>query len=162
LPICISLKKLHILELIITLIVLAGAMTIFISNDSDGTRWAALAVGAMGILLFVRFISDEYFFTVAVGMLTSAALMVIGYYGQHGYIETTRFILNFLAFMVGLNAIYDSWYLFSLIDNPSAKRTDDASRMSQEYGLPARFWALLWSVNAIILLGVALWLTFLF
>lgn len=158
-----GLHKLRIGELIITIIVLAGAALMLTSTDSVEAQWAALVIGVAGLLLFVRFISDEYFFTVSVGILTSAALVLIGYYAQNGYPETARFILNFLAFMVGLNAIYDSWYLFSLIQNPAiAKRVNDASRMSEEIGMPAGCWALVWSLNAIVLLAVAFALTFLF
>ena len=155
-----SLRKLNIVELLITIIVMGAAAFLFLGAGSDAVRWLGIGIGVIGILLFVKFISDEYFFTVAVGALSGGILMVVGAFGVQGdHHEVARFLLNFLAFMVGLNAIYDSWYLLSLIRDPQlSQRGNDATNMSREIGLPARFWALVWSLNAVVMLATGLWL----
>ncbi len=152
----ISLRKLSAIELLVTVGVMAAAIVLFVGTQSPALRWIGIALGAGGIVLFVRFISDEHFFSVAVGTLSSAALLVVGYYGIQSQPEVARFVLNFVAFMVGLNAVYDSWYLFTLLS--SGKRGNDAATMSKEIGGSPRFWAMVWSLNAVVMLGLGVFL----
>lgn len=153
-----SLRKLSAVELVITAVVAGGTAALFLGTESPALRWIATGIGAAGIVLFVRFISDEHFFAVAVGTLSSAALLVVGFYGINAQPEIARFVLNFLAFMVGLNAIYDSWYLFTLLSTPNGARGNDAKTMADEIGGSAGFWALLWSINSIVMLGLGSYL----
>ncbi len=153
-----SIRKLNIIELVIILAGGAGVVFLFLAaRENDGLRWAVTVGATFLILLFVRFISDEYFFTVAIGALTSGALLLIGFYSFEGQPEIARFVLNFLAFMVGLNAIFDSWYLFQLISDPSlSEHGNDATNMSKVVGLPAQLWALIWALNSVVMLGIAI------
>lgn len=152
-----SLKKLTIIELGIVLVVLGVGGYLLFSQPTGGARALTMGIGVLGAVLFVYFISDEYFFTVLVGILASLGLIGVGIYGYEQQTEVTRFVLNFLAFMVGLNTIYDSWYLFRLIQQPKlSKRGNDATNMAKITPFPAWFWALVWSVNALVMLSVAL------
>jgi hypothetical protein len=152
-----SIRKLNIIELVVIVVGGVGVVALFLAaRENDGLRWAVTVGAGLLILLFVRFISDEYFFTVAIGALTSGVLLLLGFYSYEGQPEIARFVLNFLAFMVGLNAIFDSWYLFQLISDPSlSQHGNDATNMSKVVPLPAQLWATIWALNSVVMLGIA-------
>lgn len=150
--------KLNMVEFAVAALTYALSIYLFV-QDTTAAQLAALAVAVVGGIMLIMFLSDEYFFTVLVGFVTALGLLFLGLFVQGGgNPEIVRFILNFLAFMVGLNTIFDSWYLFHLIsseNNPDAV-PDDATAMSKEVGLPAAFWATVWSANSVLMLGAAL------
>jgi hypothetical protein len=150
--------KLNVLEFGVMIVTYGLAIFLFI-QETPASQIGAVVVAAVGAVLVVMFMADEYFFTALVGFATALGLLFLGLYVQGGgNPEIVRFVLNFLAFMVGLNTIFDSWYLFHLIstdNNPDAV-PDDATAMSREVGLPAAFWATLWSANSVVMLSVAM------
>lgn len=149
--------KLNVIEVAVSVVVFGGAAWLFSSSSSGAVQGLAVAVAMLGAVLLVRFMADEYFFTVVIGMVTGLALLFLGLYSADSQnTSLLRFVLNFLAFMVGLNAIFDSWYLFQLIQEPGRKQADDATAMSREIGGPAFFWAVAWSLSSLLMLGVAL------
>jgi hypothetical protein len=93
-------------------------------------------------------------FSWVVGLfLTFGLLAVVRYASQ----ETAHFFLSFLAVQCSLNSLQSLRILFSLSVEGSCIRTD-AGTMAAITGLPAWFWAALWCVQAIVILGAALWL----
>lgn len=151
--------KLNALEVAIAIVTYGLAIWLF-SQETTLTQLASVVVAFVGVVLLIMFMSDEYFFTALIGMSTAMALLFLGLYVQYGGSqEVARFVLNFLAFMVGLNAIFDSWYLFHLIKDPDTRDmpvVDDATAMSKEVGFPASFWAIVWSLNSVVMLGIAM------
>jgi hypothetical protein len=72
----------------------------------------------------------------------------------------TIFVLNILAFITGFNAINDVW---SLMNNRTASlgtTRNDALAMAQFTNVPVEFWIVLWTGLAIIMMGIAIYLSF--
>lgn len=64
-----------------------------------------------------------------------------------------RLLLSLLAVQVALNSVYDIRVLF-LVNGPS-----DAATMARLFLLPAWFWAAIWMLMSVAMLGWTLWRT---
>jgi hypothetical protein len=150
-----GLSNFNLLEIIITLSVLLGAGVLFWNRStSQGRILSAVGLG-LGILLLVYFAAGDNLLTVLVGVLWGIGLILVGAYGRR---DLALFILNFLAFAVGLNAITDAWFLLRIVSNSNAH--NDAVFMANAAPLPAEFWAALWMAFAVLLLGASCWWVF--
>jgi hypothetical protein len=70
-------------------------------------------------------------------------------------VRAAHFLLSFLAIQCCLNALSDLQYLvFLSMRNETAT---DAGNMERFTGIPAVFWAALWGVMSLVILGTALW-----
>jgi hypothetical protein len=147
----------NILEVLLTLTVIGVSGFFFLTRPTDrGRAYAAagLVVGA-GLLLF--FAAGSNLATVFVGILSGIGLVLLSYYGTR---NLNLFILNFLAFAVGLNAITDAWVLLRIINNSPLVPQNDAGNMAREVAFSAPFWAITWIITAVLLLGISTWFTF--
>lgn len=138
-----------------------GAAVIYflIAEENQGRLLAALG-GLGGLLILILWSAGDNTLTVIVGVLAGAVLIGIGYLGMRGHTDITLFSLNFLAFIVGLNAITDSIFLFHIVKNSRLSPHNDASSMAAETGLSASIWAGVWVLTAMSLLGFSIWATF--
>ncbi len=68
--------------------------------------------------------------------------------------QVAQFVTSFLAVQLCLNAIYDLRTLLLLTTYTSAD--NDAKFMAQAYGLTPWFWAGLWAIMAVLILGASL------
>jgi hypothetical protein len=91
-------------------------------------------------------------FTLVIGLLMAAILWAIARFTSPSVAE---FVAAFLAVQCSLNALSDLRMLFAL--TTTTTRDNDAVFMSQQYGLPPVFWAVLWAVIALVILGASLW-----
>jgi hypothetical protein len=148
-----GLSNFNALEALLTLAVMGGAGFVFVAMQQ---KWIAAVVLAMGIGLLLIFAAGGNLLTLLVGVVSGILLIVLGYFARD---DAIRFVLNFLAFAVGLNAISDGWVLLQVASNPELVSGNDASSMAAEVGLPAALWALVWIVLAILLLGLSAWAT---
>jgi hypothetical protein len=148
-----GLSNFNALEVLLTLVVMGGAGFVFVMMQQ---KWIAAVVLAMGIGLLLIFAAGGNLLTLLVGVVSGILLIVLGYFARD---DAIRFVLNFLAFAVGLNAISDGWVLLQVVSNPELVSGNDASNMAAEVGLPAALWALVWILLAILLLGLSAWAT---
>jgi hypothetical protein len=74
--------------------------------------------------------------------------------------RTMFFLMHFLALKFGLAALSDIFFLVGLSNVVAAPQTD-AHSMAQLTGLPVIFWALMWVAMAALIIGVAVWVTWL-
>lgn len=152
-----GLSHFNFVEVLFVLGILGGSGYVLLTAQEDKPRWAG-AVGCMlGLLMVIYFAAGDNVLTVIVGVVSGIALILVGRYADR---DITLFVLNFLAFVVGLNAITDAWILYQIVSQPTLVPHNDATSMARETIFPAAFWATTWIITAIILLGGATWLTF--
>jgi hypothetical protein len=137
-----------------------AAIVYFLVADENQGRIIATLGGLATLLVLIYWSAGDNTLTVLVGVLAGAALIGIGYLGMRGHTDITLFALNFLAFIVGLNAITDSIFLFHIVTNSQLAPHNDASSMSSQTGFSASIWAGVWILTAISLLGFSIWTTF--
>jgi hypothetical protein len=120
-------------------------------------RWQGVlrALAALAVFLTVVLLGSEI--ALAVGIIGGALLIALGIYASRA---VTIFVLNILAFITGFNAINDVW---SLMNNRTASlgtTRNDALAMAQFTNVPVEFWIVLWTGLAIIMMGIAIYLSF--
>ncbi len=120
-------------------------------------RWQGVlrALAGLAVLLTVVLLGSEV--ALAVGIIGGALLIALGIFASR---PVTIFVLNILAFITGFNAINDVW---SLMNNRMASlgtTRNDALAMAQFTNVPVEFWIVLWTGLAIIMMGVAIYLSF--
>ncbi|MBZ0306551.1 MAG: M50 family metallopeptidase [Anaerolineae bacterium] len=152
-----GLSHFNILEIVITLVILGGTGYLILTTSDERSRWLGAAGAGVGLLLLVYFAAGDNVLTVVIGVVSGIALILIGRYADR---DLTLFTLNFLAFIVGLNAITDAWILYQIVSQPTLVPHNDATSMARVTAFPAQFWATAWIITAILLLGGAVWLTF--
>lgn len=154
----VSLTNLSAFELLITIPILLVAGYIFAITDMNEKRWQYALYAFLGsLVVLLAFAARSNPLTVLVGVMSGFVLVVIG---QRGDRDLNLFALNFVAFIVGLNAITDAWILLQIVSNPYIAVHNDAASMANEVAFSARFWAISWIMTAIMLFGLAVWLTF--
>ncbi len=133
---------------------LFGAILLYLNNRFHRSRIIAIILG-VGLVIYSVLFGHIALLSLVVGILFGIALIALGW-KTNDYINS--FILNILAILTGLNAVLD---VYQLIGNSSATlgdvRNDAAAFSAEVFPLPAAFWALLWSLIAIIMLGIAVW-----
>lgn len=155
-----ALAYLNTLERLIAFGLLLGGGAYFLIAPNNRGRWQALGLILVGLIAFLYWTAGGNSLTVIVGVLSGVVLIYIGYLGVIGHRDITLFILNFLAFVVGLNAITDAWFLLRIVQNERLIVRNDASAMADVTGVSATVWAMAWILLAIVLLGGSIWLTF--
>jgi hypothetical protein len=89
-----------------------------------------------------------------VGIVGGALLVALGVLAPR---QVTIFVLNFLAFITGFNAVSDIW---SLMNNRGARLgnlPNDALTMANSTFIPVEFWIIVWTVLAILMMGAAIY-----
>ncbi len=152
-----GLSNFNLPEILITAAILGAAGYTALTAVDERRRWMGGAVAAFGLVVLIYFAAGDNVLTVIVGVVSGILLILIGLYADR---EITLFTLNFLAFIVGLNAITDAWILYQIVSQPTLVPHNDATSMARVSVLPAQFWATAWIITAILLLGAASWLTF--
>lgn len=151
---------LNTVERLIAFGLLLGGGAYFLMALNNRGRWQALGLILMGLIAFLYWAAGSNSLTVIVGVLSGVVLIYVGYLGVIGHRDITLFTLNFLAFVVGLNAITDAWFLLRIVQNERLIIRNDASAMADVTGVSATLWAMAWILLAIGLLGGSIWLTF--
>ena len=146
-------------EIVVTAIMLVAATYLILMSDTNQGRYAGLGIIVIGALLLIWFAGvGSTLLTVIVGLTSALVLIVIGYYADRDVVMVT---LNFLAFLLGLQAINDAWVLFKIVSAPrSMMPLNDAASMAQAYGGSAAVWALGWIMLDGLLFGTAVYFTF--
>lgn len=133
---------------------LFGAILFYLNNRFHRSKIIAVILG-IGLIIYSILFGHIAILSLIVGSVFGIALIALGW-KANDYVNS--FILNILAILTGLNAVLD---VYQLIGNSGASlgdvRNDAAAFSAEVFFLPAAFWALLWSLIAIVMLGIAVW-----
>jgi len=140
---------------------LFGASLIWLGAIRRARRWALGVVGAVALLLSLRYgipslLSGDWL----AGLLTVVSGLVLGSSCVALALKASRrwvlFAVHLIAFQAGLTSLADLLTLIGLAQS-GAQVATDARSMAELTHLPALLWALLWALAAVTLLGAALW-----
>ncbi len=133
---------------------LFGSILFYLNNRFHRSKLLAIIIG-VGLIIYSLLFGRIALLSLIVGSAFGIGLIALGWKANE-YINS--FLLNILALLTGLNAVLDVYYL---VGSSSASlgtvQNDAAAFSSQVLGLPAAFWAFLWSLIALGMLGVAIW-----
>ncbi len=140
---------------------LFGALLFYLTNTIPFPKTMALLLAvmlALLTLLYTEFLSLA--FLVGIGM--ALGLVALWRFADRGI---AMLVLNFLAIVTGLNAVMDVLMLVRLADLPTAGviGQNDAAAFSAQVApiLPPAGWAFVWALLSLLIVGAAVWLTFL-
>lgn len=156
----ISLANLSLIETVLVIIVIIAALVLILTQETDNGRYAGVGVAAVGGVLLVVFGGSGHntVLTVMIGLGSALILCWLGYRASRDIVVV---VLNFLAFLTGLQAITDAWILLKIVSLPhSMMPHNDASSMAREIGGSAGLWALIWITLDILIFGLAVYHTF--
>jgi len=147
-------------------VALFGAGLILVGRNH---QWSRIALGVMGglmLLLSIRYgIPGIFSAHVLNGLLTAVLGMVFGglflwvaFRAAPGWII---FLLHLMAIQAGLTAFSDLATVVGLSTRFFDAPANDAQSMAQLTFIPAMVWAVLWVVVAVVLIGGAIWITWL-
>jgi hypothetical protein len=139
---------------------LFGAALLYLANRTKHTKGISVALGVLFLLLTALFARSLP--AILAGVIIALVLIILG---RRGNITVNTFTLNLLAIMTGLNAVLDLWALLRNpnlgVLGPNGGTPNDALAAAQTLGvLPEVGWALLWTLIALALLGLAAYYTF--
>jgi uncharacterized membrane protein YcaP (DUF421 family) len=113
-----------------------------------------LLAGVLALIVLVVVWSN---IALRLGVIGAVLLAALGAFAPRAVIV---FILNFLALTIGLNAIMDIWFLFSVPTASVGTTPNDAAAMAAYTGIPTLLWVLLWAVLSIVMMGAAIYASF--
>ena len=139
---------------------LFGATLFFLTNRVP--RWTQGLSFLMGLAIVVLTLSyampdDERNATaLIVGISFGVGLIALGWFAPR---IITLFLLNTLAILTGLNAVFDLWLLVRNSDAGTGSAVNDAARFSSEVTplLPAGVVAFMWAAIAVAMLAFAVY-----
>ncbi|MDL1899807.1 hypothetical protein FBR02_03455, partial [Anaerolineae bacterium CFX9] len=119
------------------------------------TRAISVTLGALIALIAVLY-TDLFSLAFVVGALIGAGLIGLGLKANE---DITLLVLNFLAVITGLNAVFDLFGLIRSADMTMGTIRNDAAAFSAEVAplVPPVVWALLWAGLALLILGAAVY-----
>jgi hypothetical protein len=133
---------------------LFGALLFYFNNRFHRSRVIAVVLG-IGLIVYSVLFGHIALLSLIIGTVFGVALIALGW-KSNDYVNS--FVLNILAILTGLNAVLDVYYLVGNSGIGLGNVRNDAAAFSAEvFPLPAAFWALLWSLIAIIMLGIAVY-----
>lgn len=147
-------------------VALFGAILILLGRSHRWSRIALIVIGAMMGLLSLRYgiptiFSGDLFnglLTTVSGVIFGLFFLWVGFKAAPGWII---FLLHLVAIEAGLTAFSDLATVIGLSTQFFNAPANDARSMAQLTFIPALVWAVLWAVMAVILIGGAIWLTWL-
>jgi hypothetical protein len=147
-------------------VALFGAILIRLGRNP---RWSQIALGVIGagiLLLGLRYAVPTIFSSqILSGLLTAATSLIFGLLFLAVALKLPAtwhvFLLHMLAIQAGLTAFSDLFAVIGLSTNFLNAPANDARSMAQLTFIPAIVWAVVWAVAALVLIGGAIWLTWL-
>ncbi len=138
---------------------LFGAVLFYLANRLRYGRAISMVLG-VGLILFSLAFGRVSPTALLVGVGFGALLIALGWKAGD-YINLL--ILNVLAVMTGLNAVFDLWFLISNSGVQAGDLRNDAAAFQQAVAplVPAAVWALLWALAAVLMLAAAVWFSLL-
>ena len=147
-------------------VALFGALLIAIGHNHRLSRMAMGLIGGGMVLLTIRYAIPTIFTgQILVGSLTTAAGIIFGAIFLGVALKATPrliiFLIHVVAIQAGLTAFSDLSTVIGLSTQFLNAPANDARSMAELTFIPAIVWALLWAVAALVLIGGAIWLTWL-
>lgn len=147
-------------------VALFGAALILLGRSHRLSRTAMMIIGGAMLLLSLRFgIPTIFSGDILNGLLTTASGLIFGVFFLWIAIRTAPgwivFLLHLVAIQAGLTAFSDLANVIGLSTRFFNAPANDARSMAELTLIPAIVWAVLWAVAAVLLLGGAIWLTWL-
>lgn len=138
---------------------LFGALLFYLANTLRHGRAISIVLGA-GLILFSLAFGRVSPTALLVGIGFGALLIALGWKAGD-YLNLL--ILNVLAVMTGLNAVFDLWFLIGSSGAQVGELRNDAAAFQQQVApfIPAPVWALLWALAAALMLAAAVWFSLL-
>ena len=140
---------------------LFGSLLFFLTNRIPRwTRGLSFVIGIAIIALTLAFAmpnGERSPTALIVGIGFGVGLMALGWFAPR---MVNVFVLNTLAFLTGLNAVFDILLLVRFPDAGNGVAVNDAARFSQEVtwdALPPAMVALIWAACAVAMLGCAIY-----
>ncbi len=141
-----------------------GAILIMLGRNY---RWSRIAMGGIGlsmILLSLRYgapsiLTPQFLggvLTTVSGVIFGALFLFIAIKASPGWII---FFLHVIAIQAGLTAFSDIFTVIGISTNLMGGARSDAQSMAELTYIPAIAWALVWAVVAVIIIGGAIWVT---
>jgi hypothetical protein len=143
-------------------VALVGTLLIVLGRRERGSRIALGVVGAALALLTLRYALPTLLSVQALGgLLTLLAGVTLGSLllltAWRAGAALALFLLNLIAFHLGLSAFGDLWALFGITTTVGVAPRTDATAMAELTFIPAPVWAVLWAALAAVALGWAVW-----
>lgn len=143
-------------------VALVGAALIALGRGRRASQIALGAVGAALALLTLRYALPTVFsaqllgglLTLLAGLSLGGLLLLAAWRAGAAW---AMFLINLLAFHLGLSAFGDLWMLFGITTTIGLGARSDAAAMAELTFIPAPLWALLWAATAAAALGWAVW-----
>jgi hypothetical protein len=135
---------------------LVGAVGAFLVGDHF-RRYHLPAFGVAIVLavLLIMLVGSITALRVGIGM--AVVLALIGLLAPRLLVT---FVLNFIAFIVGLNAVLDIWFLFNNLGAGVGAVRNDAAALAAVTNVPAAFWAGAWGLLAAAMMLIAAYIAF--
>lgn len=141
-----------------TLLIGAGIAVVLWVLAGDGSGRNAnvlrLLAGGAAALTVIAVLTNT---ALVVGLLAGALIILLGVYATR---PVTVFVLNALAFIIGLNALNDVWSLWNNRFGKLGVVSNDALAFAELTRTPVEVWIILWVLAAIAIMGASVWLTF--
>jgi peptidase M50B-like protein len=133
-------------------LVVLGSLGVSIALILLRKRMLMLIAGALILLLGIYLAATGSLFSWIVGIALTLALVAVVRFASP---EAAHVFLAFLAVQCSLNSLVALRTLMSL--SVRGDYATDAQTLHSLTGLPASFWAIVWSIQAIVILALALW-----
>lgn len=147
-------------------VALFGAILILLGRNHRWARTAMAVIGAGMILLCLRYGLPAIFAgQILSGLLTTVSGVIFG--GLFLWVALKAapgwiiFLLHLVAIQAGLTAFSDLFGVIGLSTRFFNAPANDAQAMAELTFVPAIVWALFWAIIALLLIGGAIWVTWL-
>jgi hypothetical protein len=143
---------------------LFGAFLITLGRNQRRSRMALAVIGVLLILLSLRFgipnvITPDWIWgllTTIFGFIFGGVLLWVAFKASANWVI---FLLHLVAIRAGLTSFSDLVALIGLSSDLFGVQNNDARSMASLTYVPALVWAVLWTVIAFLLIGGAIWIT---
>ncbi len=145
-------------------VALFGALLIMLGRSP---RWSRIAMGVIGVammLLSLRYgVPSIFTAQFAGGLLTTISGLIFGTIFLAVAIKATPswiiFLLHVVVIKAGLTAFSDIFMVIGLSTHILGETASDAHSMAELTYIPAIIWALIWALMAVVIIGGAIWIT---
>ncbi len=147
-------------------VALFGTGLILLGRSHRWSRTAMAVIGGAMILLSIRYGVPSIFTShIFSGILTTVSGVIFGSLFLWVAVKAAPgwiiFLLHLVAIQAGLTAFNDIATVIGLSTRFFHAPANDAQSMAKLTSIPAIVWALLWAIMALLLLGGAIWATWL-
>jgi hypothetical protein len=143
---------------------LFGAILITLGRNQRQSRVALITIGSILFLLSLLYgipniLTPDWawgLMTTIFGVIFGGILVWVAFRASNKWIV---FLLHLIAIRAGLTSFSDLMGLIGISSNLFGVQSNDAQSMAALTFIPAIIWAFLWTIIALLLMGGAIWIT---